>query len=150
MKEYSIEEKIRAQDLNALSADIPDDIKFMAKVEYKYCEKCNNTWQSYVNGKCKECFFQEEMDRIFKFNSLTLFEKCDSIKRRLEESHLSVKELNFNRSIKLTVKGITLSFNSDSEEFLSLFEQMIDQLDISANTAIHNLIFPQPTYAKKV
>lgn len=121
----------------------------MAKVEYKYCEKCNNTWQSHVNGKCRECLFQEEMDRVFNFNSLTLFEKCDSIKRRLEECHLSVKELNFDRPIMLTVKGITLSFNSDSEEFLSLLEQMINELNISA-AAIDNVIRPQPTYAEKV
>ena len=50
----------------------------------KYCYVCEKT-SNHVNGKCPHCEEKKERERIAVWNALTVEEKLQNLRRRVEE-----------------------------------------------------------------
>lgn len=118
----------------------------MAKVEHKPCEKCNNSFQNHVNGKCTGCIVREMKD----FGSMTVFEKLESIKKKTEDYSIDLKNLDNSGEIILIINGMTISYYPKHNELVSLLDQLLMELNSVVNGTIRKRLYPEPTYGAKI
>lgn len=118
----------------------------MAKVEYKPCEKCNNSFQNHVNGKCTGCIVNERLD----FGSMTVFEKLESIKKKMEDHSIDLKNLDNSEEIILTINGITISYYPKCDELAFLIDQLLMELNSVVDGTIRKRKYSEPTYGAKI
>ena len=56
----------------------------MAYITFGYCKKCEAQTQ-YVNGYCCACLQREEREKIAAWNALTVEEKLQDLRRRVDK-----------------------------------------------------------------